>query len=310
MPTRRPAALLLALVALPTLLAACGDDDTADTGAPGAETTTPPEDTTPATDADAPDHIVSLSPTATEMLFAIGAGDQVVAVDDQSDYPPEVPTTDLSGYEPNVEAIAAYEPDLVVISGGPDDLVSGLEAVGAEVLTLPAATTLDDTYDQLEQLGEATGHEDEAAGVAAGIEADIADLVAQVPTAPADPPTYYHELDDQLYSVTSETFIGQLYGLAGLQSVADAADPNGDLGGYPQLSAEYLVEADPDFVFLADTECCAQDATTFAARPGFGDLTAVTQDHVVLMSDDIASRWGPRVVDFLRSVIEATAPAA
>jgi len=227
----------------------------------------------------------------------------------RSDRPPEVPTTDLSGYEPNVEAIAAYEPDLVVISGGPDDLVSGLEAVGAEVLMLPAATTLDDTYDQLEQLGEATGHEDEAADVAAGIEADIADLVAQVPAAPAEPPTYYHELDDQLYSVTSETFIGQLYGLAGLQSVADAADPNGDLGGYPQLSAEYLVDADPDFVFLADTECCAQDATTFAARPGFGDLTAVTQDHVVLMSDDIASRWGPRVVDFLRTVIEATAPA-
>jgi len=292
-----------------TAFAACGDDDQAGTDATeetGASTTAA-EAQQPSTDAgEAPERIVSLSPTATEMLFAVGAGDQVVAVDDQSDFPGGVPTTDLSGYEPNLEAIIAFEPDLVVASGLREDVAAGIEAVGADVLDLPAPTVLDEAYEQIADVGIATGHEDEAADVVAGMRAAIDDLVASVPER-AERPTYYHELDDTLYSVTSSTFIGQLYGLAGLDSVADAADPNGDFGGYPQLSAELLVSADPDFVFLADTECCGQSAETLAARPGFADLTAVREGHVVLLSDDIASRWGPRVVDLLRSIIEATA---
>jgi len=85
------------------------------------------------------------------------------------------------------------------------------------------------------------------------------------------------------------------------------ADPDGELGGFPQLSAEFLVSADPDFIFLADTLCCGQDATTVAARPGFADLTAVRDGRVVELSDDIASRWGPRVVEFLATIVEATA---
>ncbi|HEX6568003.1 MAG TPA: ABC transporter substrate-binding protein [Acidimicrobiales bacterium] len=280
------------------LLAACGD------GADSAGEDRGDGEATAA--ADAPQRIVSLSPAATEMLFAVGAGDQVVAVDDQSDYPEGVPVTDLSGYEPNVEAIATYSPDLVVASDLPEDVTAGLEALDVEVLNLPAATTLDDSYAQLADLGVATGHEDEAADVVAGMRADIDEIVASVPER-ATAPTYYHELDDTLYSATSATFIGQLYSLAGLENVADAADPEGELGGYPQLSPEFLVDADPDFVFLADTECCAQDATTFAARPGFADLTSVREGKVVELSDDIASRWGPRVVDLLRSIVEATA---
>jgi iron complex transport system substrate-binding protein len=106
--------------------------------------------------------------------------------------------------------------------------------------------------------------------------------------------------------VTSSTFIGQVYALAGLENVADAADPNGEFAGYPQLSPEFLVDADPDFIFLADTECCQQSAATLAERPGFDALTAVQEGRVVELSDDVASRWGPRLVDFLRSIIEAT----
>jgi iron complex transport system substrate-binding protein len=302
---------LAALLCAAALLAACGDDsgDPAESGA--APTTEAPDETTdpqdPSTDAgDPPERIVSLSATATEVLFAIGAGDQVVAVDDQSDFPAGVPTTDLSGYEPNLEAIVAYEPDLVVSSGLPEDVTTGLEAVGAEVLDQPAPAVLDEAYEQIADLGIATGHEDGAADLVAQMRADIEELAASVPDR-AERPTYYHELDDTLYSVTSSTFIGQLYGLAGLDNVADAADPDGEFGGYPQLTAEFLVEADPDFIFLADTECCAQSAETVAARPGFGDLAAVQEGHVVLLSDDVASRWGPRIVDLLRAVIDATA---
>lgn len=297
-------------------LAACADDDATESGSPGTDA---PAGDAPATDAptgdatdDAdpgeavPERIVSLSPTATEILFAIGAGDQVVAVDDQSDFPADVPVTDLSGFEPNLEAIITFEPDLVVATSLPDDVVSGLEAVDAVVIEHDAAVVLDDTYDQIAALGIATGHEDEAADLVAEMRADIDELVASVPDRD-EAPTYFHELSDTLFSATSETFIGELYELAGLENVADAADADGEFGGYPQLSAEVLVAADPDFVFLADTECCGQDAATFAARPGFGDLTAVRDGRVVELSDDIASRWGPRVVDQLRTIVEATA---
>lgn len=213
--------------------------------------------------------------------------------------------TDLSAYEPNIEAIATYEPDLVVISAdGSSEIAAGLEQVGIEVLSLPAATTLDDTYDQLAQLGDVTGHRDEADDLIEGMQADIKELSEEVPER-STPLTYFHELDSTLYSVTSDTFIGELYAMAGLQNVADPADADGQAGGYPQLSAEFLVEADPDLIFLADTKCCQQTAETFAARPGFAGLRAVTNGNVVLLDDDIASRWGPRVVDFLRTIIDA-----
>src|SRR5690606_17206535 len=111
--------------------------------------------------------IVSLSPTATEILFALGAGSRVVAVDDQSTYPPEAPVTDLSGFDPNVEAIASYEPDLVVLSFDPGDLQPGLEALDIEVVLQPPAATLDDAWAQIEQLGAATGSVAEAAELVA-----------------------------------------------------------------------------------------------------------------------------------------------
>ena len=293
--------LVAALVVALSLLAACGDDKTE---------TTNEDATTTAAESAGPERIVSMSATATEMLFALGAGDQVVAVDDQSNYPAHAPITDLSANEPNVEAISAHEPDLVVLSDS-GELEASLEQIGIEVLVAPAATTLDDSYDQLQELGEGTGHADEAAEVVDSVKRDIKELVDQVPKRDAAL-TFYHELDTTLYSVTSDTFIGQLYGLAGLENSADPADAEGQSGGYPQLSPEFLVEADPDLVFLADTKCCQQDADTFAARPGFADLSAVANGQVISLDDDIASRWGPRVVDFLRTIIEAVqaVPAA
>jgi iron complex transport system substrate-binding protein len=305
----RPRRSLAALLCAAAILTACGgDDDTASSATSTSTTaTTAPETRQPATDAgDAPERIVSLGPSGTEILYAVGAGDQVVAVDEQSDFPDGVPTTDLSSYEPNVEAVAAYEPDLVVVTGSvPQDALDGMDAAGIDVLFLDAPTNLDEMYEQFSDIGIATGHEDEAADlvrqVRAGIDAATADVADR-----AEAPTYYHELDPTLFTVTSSTFIGQLYALAGLENIADAADADGSLGGYPQLSAELVVQADPDFVFLADSECCNEDTDTFAARPGFADLTAVQEGHVVELDDDVASRWGPRVVDFLRTVVDAT----
>lgn len=256
----------------------------------------------PVTIDEEPQAIISLSPTATEMLFAIGTGPQVVAVDDQSTYPSDAPVTDLSGFSPNVEAIAAYDPDLVVISFDPGDLATSLTALGIPVLLQPAAMSFDDVYAQIEQLGAATGHLADAAATVATMQSTIDDIIAATPK-PENPPTYYHELDPTFYSVTSTTFIGQIYGLLGLQNIADPADTDGY--GYPQLSAEYIIEQNPDFIFLADTKCCGQSPDTVAARPGWDGLSAVVNGRVVALDDDVASRWGPRVVQFLKTVADA-----
>ena len=250
------------------------------------------------------ERIVSISTVATEMLFAIDAGDRVVAVDSMSNYPAEAPTTDLSGYQPNVEAILGFAPDLVVLSYDPGDVVAGLEAAGVATLLQGAAYTLADTYDQITALGAITGDVDEAAALVAGMQSEMVNLAASVQERD-EPLSYYHELDDTLYTVTSSTFIGEVYALAGLVNAADAADPDGASWGYPQLSAEYLLDADPDLIFLADTRCCSQTAVTVAERPGWETLTAVTNGTVIELDDDVASRWGPRIVHLLRVIVDS-----
>jgi iron complex transport system substrate-binding protein len=249
-----------------------------------------------------PERIVSLSPTATEMLFAMGAGDQVVAVDDQSNYPPDAPTTKLSGYEPNAESIASYDPDLVVYANDLGDVADALDQLGIPAVLEAAAANLHAAYAQIRQLGELTGNADGAAKVVEGMRSKIAEIVASVPK-PSTPPTYYHELDDTFYSVTSSTFIGKVYGLLGLRNIADVADKDGT--GYPQLSPEYIVEADPDLIFLADTKCCGQSAATVGDRAAWDRIAAVRHGDVIGLDDDVASRWGPRIVEFVQAVADA-----
>ncbi|MEU5903851.1 ABC transporter substrate-binding protein [Micromonospora sp. NPDC047527] len=253
-----------------------------------------------------PEKIVSLAPTATEMLFAIGAGPQVTAVDDQSNYPADAPKTDLSGFQPNAEAIASKNPDLVVISDDRNKIVDQLGKLKIPVYLTPAATTLDDSYRQITDLGTLTGHADQATDVTTRMKDDIAKLVKDVPQR-AEKLTYFHELGPELYSATSKTFIGSIYDLAGLTNIADPADADGKSAGYPQLSQEFIVKADPDFVFLADAKCCQQSGDSVKARSGWAGVTAVKNNQVVALDDDIASRWGPRIVDLLRVVIDAVA---
>jgi iron complex transport system substrate-binding protein len=253
-----------------------------------------------------PERIVSLSASNTETLFAVGAGDQVVAVDDQSDYPADVPKTDLSGLSPNVEAIAGYDPDLVVISDDADNLVASLTELDKQVLLVPAAASLDDVYAGIELIGKATGHADEGKDLADRTKDDVDKIVADAPKL-KKPLSYYHELDTTFYSVTSKTFIGQVYGLFGLTNIADPADK--DKGGYPQLSAEHILESNPELIFLADVQCCGQSPQTVAKRPGWANLTAVKDGDVVALDDDLASRWGPRVVDLAQSISDAVTKA-
>jgi iron complex transport system substrate-binding protein len=255
----------------------------------------------------APSRIVSLSPTATEDLFAIGAGKQVVAVDQDSDYPADAPRTSLDGITPNTEAILKYQPDLVVAYADSNGLVAALKKVGVPVLIEPAAATLADAYDQIDQLGEATGHVAGADSTVASMKSEIATAVKQAGTGHSGL-SYYWELDPTYYSATSATFIGQIVGLFGLENIADKVDKAAD-GGYPQLSAEYIAQSSPGIIFLADTVCCGASAKTVAARPGWSGITAVKVDDVVGLNDDIASRWGPRLPLLVEQIAAAVEKA-
>jgi iron complex transport system substrate-binding protein len=230
------------------------------------------------------------------MLFAIGAGDQVVAVDQFSTYPPEAPITDLDGFEPNLEAIVGYEPDLVVISFDPGELVSGLAVVDVPTLLLPTAASLDDSYAQLETLGAATGHIGEAAEVVSQMQSDIDEIVATT-TIPAGL-SFYHEVDATFYSPTSASFLGQVYALLGLTNIADEAD---DGSGFPQLSSEFIVSQDPDIIYLADVDF-GVTPESLSERPGWAEMTAVQNGAIVPLDSYLASNWGPRVVELLETI--------
>jgi iron complex transport system substrate-binding protein len=307
------------VVGLGTLIAACGSDEPSSDPTPteaavaadAPTATEPPTTDAPATSSPsggAVERIVSLSPTHTEMLFAIGAGDLLVAVDDQSNHPAaatELPN-DLSGFEPNVEAIAGYEPDLVVLGGDFTGLGDQLDALGIAWWDGPIGTTIDDSYRQIEELGDVTGTSEAADALVKEMQAEVEAIVLATP-APPEPLSIYHELDPTLFSVDSTTLIGELYSLLGLRNIADGAE--GNSGGYPQLNAEFIVSANPDLIFLADTKCCGESADTVAARPGWDRIAAVIDGNVFEMDDDIASRWGPRLVDYLRAVSDAVTQA-
>ncbi|MBJ7361298.1 MAG: ABC transporter substrate-binding protein [Ilumatobacteraceae bacterium] len=286
--TRR--VLIGTLLAFSSIAAACGSDSSTSPDSVAVDSTQ--------VVSEAPQKIISLSATHTEILFAVGAGDQVIAIDSMSNYPAESAgvLTDLSAYEPSVEAITAYEPDLVVIGDDFVGLAEQLTAVGIESWVSSAPTTLDEAYAQIEDLGTVVGHGDEAIALATSMKSDIDAIIAQAP-ALDQPISFYHELDDMNYSVTSNTFIGSIYAALGLQNIADATQGDTD---YPQLSAEFIVSQNPDMIFLSDTKCCGVTAASVAARPGWEVLSAVQGGGIVELDDDVASRWGPRLVEFVQ----------
>ncbi|HSG78979.1 MAG TPA: ABC transporter substrate-binding protein [Acidimicrobiia bacterium] len=310
---------LLAALALTMVVASCGDDDTAVTTA--ATTTVAPTTTVDATTTtvpafpvtvagvtidERPERIVSLSATHTEILFGVGAGDRVVATDLFSNFPAAAESTEkVDAFSLNVEAVAGLDPDLVILAFDPGDAVDGLGILGIPAVLFDAPADLDGAFAQWIDVARLTGNVTEAEALVADARRRVADVQDRLPQT-LRAPTYYHELDPSFFTVTSSTFFGAVYGAVGLENVADAADESGF--GYPQLSPEYLVAADPDYVFLADTKCCDVTPESFADRPALGSLTAAVSDRVIAIDDDIASRWGPRVVDFVELVAAAVHP--
>jgi iron complex transport system substrate-binding protein len=264
----------------------------------GSSSSTP--DTTVASEASL--RIVSLSPTATEMLYAIGAGDQVVAVDSYSTFPEETASkvTKLSAFEPNAEAILGYTPDVVLISNDTNKISEQLIAGNPklQVWTGAAASTLDDVYKQITELGTLTGHDKDAETLIESMKTRIAKVTENI-SAPMSPKSYFYELDNTPYSVTSNTFVGALLKPFGFTNIADGVEAGND---YPVLNVEAIVKANPSIIFLADTKCCATSAAEVSKRPGWAGIDAVKNGQIVELDDDIASRWGPRVVDLLEQI--------
>lgn len=247
-----------------------------------------------------PERIVSLSPSATEILFAIGAGDQVVAADEYSTYPTQAPTTELSAYDPNVEAIAGYSPDLVVIANDTNGIVGALAELDIPTLVNPAPATIDEGYDGIAALGLATGHVDETAKVVADLRAEIEEALAAAPQVGL---RVYHELDEQHYAASSSSFIGSVYDSLGATNIADAADKQ--KSGYPQLTEEAIIAADPELIVITDQ--VSYTAGDVAGRPGWENVSAVQNDNIVTVDADISSRWGPRLPQLIESIAEAMA---
>lgn len=313
---------LLPLLAAIILASACADgsgttttaatpETTTTTAAPGGAVTTPtaeggfPVEIHGVMIPARPDRILSGTATHTEILFAIGAGAQVVAVDLWSDHPAEV--ADLprfDAFNPSVEAMAAFDPDLVILSFNPSGTAEGLTALGIPVLVLDAPDDLDGVFAQYAELGAAVGRVDEAAELSSRMREEIASIVANAPEGSRGG-TYYHELDPSHFSIGSDTFIGHLYSLLGLVSIGDGAG-----GGFLQLTAEFILDSDPDFIFLADAGLGGESAETVAARPGWDRLTAVAAGRVFEIDESASSRWGPRIVDFVRSIAEAVLEVA
>lgn len=255
--------------------------------------------------ATAPQCIVSLSPTATETLFAIGAGPQVQAVDSDSNFPTSgLPTKRINALNPSVEAVIGIcktsashpssKPDLVVISYDANSIKEKLTGLGVKVLEQDAPSTLAGAYQQMTQLGALTGHATKADKLVASLKRTIGADIASLPSHPTKKVTVYYELDATYYSLNSTTFVGSLLKDLGAVNIADGDSTSAD-AGYPQLSAEYIASSNPKLILLADTVCCKITAAKVAKRAGFAAVSAVVNGHVVGLDDDVASRWGPRL---------------
>jgi len=253
-----------------------------------------------------PKRIISLSPSGTEIFFSIGADKQILLVDSLSNYPKRAPVSDISAFEPNVEAIVGKKPDLVLLSVDSmksTEVRNALIKLKVPVLMEKAPVTLNDVYAEINVLGKVTNKQSQASALSKKMAKDIKAILASAKKTKGI--RIYHELDDSYYSVTSDTFIGRVYKDFGVVNVADAAAGT-DSYGYPQLSAEYLLTSDPQAIFLSDAQY-GVSTDSVSKRAGWSQISAVKNAKVFELAADVPSRWGPRLVDFYRAIAKALA---
>ena len=249
-----------------------------------------------------PRRIASLSPGATEVLYAVGAGPQVVATDLQSDYPPEAEsTTRLDAFQPNVEAIVGVEADLIIIAVDQDNIVEALDNLDKTVLFLEVPGTIDGVMEQVRLLALVSGHESEGERLAQEMEGRVEAVIDKLVDV-LEGPRIYHELDNTFFTVAPESFVGDFYRLLEAQNIAAGAP-----SAYPQLTQEEILDRDPEVIVLADADA-GESPETVKARPGWSAISAVKNDRIYVVDPDVVSRPGPRVVEGLEELARVLYP--
>ena len=297
-------------MALALLAVACDDDDGEGGAAeadPAAESPAFPrtiEDSggTSVTIAAPPQRIVSHSPGATEILFAIGAGGRVVAADEFSDYPAATAQLERVAYaSPDPERELALDPDLVLMAGNQLQQVEQFRGLGMTVLYVEEAATVAGVLDSVRLFGELTGNEQRAEALAEEMRARIEAVTAELADFERGPRVFF-ELDATLFTVGSDTFVGDLLTLLKASNIAEGAT-----SPFPQLTAEAVIEANPEVVLLADGEF-GESLETACARPGWSAIAACETGRVHAIDPDLTNRPGPRVVEGLEQIARLLYP--
>lgn len=252
--------------------------------------------------------VVSLAPANTEILFAIGAGAQVVGRDETSDYPAVVQNlSTVGGYSGfNTEAIVALHPDLVLAGGiNTPELVASLEQLGLTVYYLPNPNTLEEMYTNLETVAKLTGHETETAALVDSLKSRVSAVDLKIlPLSYA--PTVYYELDatdpTKPYTAGPGTFVDLLISRAGGINIGTKLSSQ-----WAQISLEQLVVANPSIIILGDS-AYGETPTKVSARPGWETLAAVQNGQIFPFDDNLVSRPGPRLVDGLEALAKLLHP--
>ena len=256
------------------------------------------------------ERIVTLAPSNTEILFALGASKQMVGRDSFSDFPPEardVPDVGGGFMALNMELIVASKPDLVLASPlTPPEQLADLQKIGLNVHVVENPTSFEDLYANLEEVAVLTGHENEAAALVAALKARVEAVRAQVTRAEGKPLVYY-ELDatdpSAPYTSGPGTFVDLLINSAG------GANFGAELSGeWVQVSVEELLARQPDVIVLGDYTYGAVTAEQVRSRSGWDALTAVQQNRIFMFDDNLVSRPGPRLVDGLEAMAKLLHP--
>jgi len=243
--------------------------------------------------------IVSLSPGHTEVLFAIGAGDQVVAVDTESDFPEEAAAkTEFDATSPDLEALEGLDPDLVVVMDGPEEVVQALDQRGLTVLWLELPSFIQDLFTQIDILGEVTAHREQSDSLVDEMDGRVVAILDKV--GATEGPRVYHELDDELTSVSLDTFIGELYQILNAENIAGRSE-----GPLLQLTQDDISAGDPEVIIVAHSGATPESVKD---RPGWQNIAAVKNDRVYAVDPDIVNRPGPRLVDGLETLAKLLLP--
>jgi iron complex transport system substrate-binding protein len=294
--------LLSLLILLTLALTACGGEEQPAAG-PGPGTpvldfpiTVHRSDGRELTIPKAPQRIASLSPAATEVLYAVGAGPQIVATDLQSDFPAEAEnTTKLDAFQPDPESIAGVEADLIIIANNQDGIVEVLDRLGEKVLFLEVPDNIDGVMAQVWLLAGVSGHAEEGRRLVQEMKGRMMAVIDKVADV-EEGPRVYHELDNTFFTVAPNSFVGDFYNLLKAHNIAEGAPT-----AYPQLSQEEILDRDPEVIVLADADA-GESPQTVKARPGWGVISAVKNDRIYVIDPDIVSRPGPRVADGLEQL--------